>query len=222
MAYPIGHLQQKRLMFSLFGYMLELWGYQLCANSPVSCLQKDSENEPWSLVPRGCKESAWLIRWFSIPAFDLSIYKLCYCYPAESCGIVPCSIRIIEGQGRGRVREKEVPLTGWVLPLLYGYSGRKMPFTFSRPAEQGGMDWTPSAWAFVPKAQGFLKSEHILKVLGRTAADVRFLCQLSLTHCKCWLKPGKISWTQAVVMKYRRLFMCLDGSYFAQVSGTVL
>lgn len=144
MAYPVGYPQQKGWMFYLFGYMLELWGYQLCANSPVPCLQKGLDNESWSLVSRGCKKSAWFIWWLSVPAFDLSIYKLCYCCPAESCGTVPCSIRIIEGKGRGRKRERAVCLKRWVLPPPYGYSGRRMPSTFSRPAEQGGMDWTPS------------------------------------------------------------------------------
>lgn len=80
-------------------------------------------------MPRGCKESAWLIRWLSITAFDLPIYKLHYCYLAEPFGNVPCSTRNIDGQGRRR--EMAVPQKGWVLLPLHVYSDRKMPVTFS-------------------------------------------------------------------------------------------
>lgn len=49
--------------------------------------------------------------WSDRPPYEALIFQ--YIKPTESCGNVPCSIRIIEGKVWGRKRERAVPLKGW-------------------------------------------------------------------------------------------------------------
>lgn len=69
---------------------------------------------------------------------------------------------------------------------------QKKTFPLSHPANQGGIDCTSSVLVLVYTLKGFLTCAHIPKILDRTVADMCFLCQLSLTHYKYWLKSGKI------------------------------
>lgn len=92
--------------------------------------------------------------------------------------IKPTESWIIEGKVWERKRESSSS-EGVVLPSVVtccGHSSRKMPFNFTQPEDQDIMDGTPSVWLFVPKSQGFLKSELIPSLLGRPATNVHFLC----------------------------------------------
>lgn len=128
MAYLIGYLQQQQQKdecFLCLDACLNLWGYQLCANSSVCSLQKGSVRV---LMSMGCRESSWLVQWLFIPVFHPIIYKLCYCYPAEPCGNAPCTIRFTEEQGWGCKKEMTSSLTKRILLPLYGCSSRKRHF----------------------------------------------------------------------------------------------
>lgn len=93
--------------------------------------------------------------------------------PTESCGNIPCSIRIIEGKVWGRERKRAVPLKGWRYHLWLQYvvtccgrSSRKTPFTSTQPEDQGIMDGTPSVWLSQNLRSFWKVSSHSASLVG--------------------------------------------------------